>query len=608
VTIYYWACLTSHHVHAFSIPTSTGRPSLFLTGAASPSCLSATVATANGGGNETSVSTPEPASSKPKKKRFRPTNNNNNDNNPTTPRNFKDAYVLNEAINKLAEQAGDYRQPVIRRAAAAEDLWKEFTVANDDPQVGDSEVVMADIVSFNTVLKAWSKAAQILADNHSDRNREHLLDPNIPVYTAKECAQHSLELLNEQSNLLGGDDAADLDEDSTMAPLDVNSFNTCMDAWAKSKSEGSIEAVEDLLRRLQKSKTLEPDLRSYNALVDAYANAGSDDRLEKLDRIWQHMEESPNLQPSSRTMNSILHAYSLKMKDNPRNKAELAAQAYSKFQKLKKRYEDTGLPDYFPDAITYTTVMDVFSRVGSLEATRTVESLFRQLQDGLEDGGVSGRPNLKPTAYSYTVLITAWSRVAWADEAPQRVSDLLEEMMQDKDIQMSGRPFTAALLVYSRSKIEGKAVQALNTLKQMKEIASQGQPLVLPNIQTYHAALDCCAKTTDTDLRQHTVALKISFAILQSMTKDGIDATNVTYTKLLKCVETLLPAGGERNQVAVAAFEKARTAGVADPMVLKAFQKAADSQKVSQIVGDIADRNGYMDFSRIPAAWTKNVR
>ena len=517
---------------------------------------------------------------------------------------FKDNYGLNEAINKLAEQASDARQPVIRRAMAAEDLWKEFLVSPDETGEATSNL-QSDTVSFNTVLKAWGKAAQVLAERHNDRNHDHLLDPNIPIYTARECAAHAQELLDKHEQAFRQsvqDEDSDGTEKESLNSLDSNSYNTVMDAWAKSGTDEAIDRVEDLLRRLQKSSTVSPDVRSYNALVDAYAHSNLEDRLDKLNRIWDHMEENPDLQPCSRTMNSILHAYSLMIQERPNDRAELAKQASDKFDSLKKRYLETGLPDYEPDVMSYTTIMDVWGRVGTMEAVRKVESLFQELRD-LES---SSNSNLRPNSYSYTVLITAWSRVAWADQAGNRVKEILEAMIDDKTVKLNCRPFTAALRCWSRGRSNEKAVLALNTLKQMKQIAKE-EPAVNPNLQTYHAALECCGRTVDADLSQYTVALKISFAILQSMTKDGIEANSMTYSKLLKCVETLLPAGEERNKVALAAFEKARTAGMADALVIKSFQKAADIQVVLKAISEVSDKNGYVDYKRIPQSWKKNA-
>lgn len=514
---------------------------------------------------------------------------------PSGARTFEDSHVLNQAINKLALQAGDSRQPVVRRAAAAEDLWKEFTLSYGDGENtsnnDNGKTVRSDVVSFNTVLKAWGKAAQVLKQHRFDQDHDHLLDSSIPVYTSRECALHALDLLNDQEKQQTVQGDSD-DKETTWVPkLDVNSYNTCMGAWCKSDARDTVEQVEDLLRRLQKSKTLQPDLVSYNALAEAHASSNGDERLEKLDKIWHFLEQEPSLQPSVRTMNTILNAYALKMKEIPPDKEVLAARAMKIFESLKQRYSETKNTDYLPDADTYATMIDVWSRVGSVEATRTAEKL---LVDQIE-------MNIQPTAFAYTSLMKAWSRVSHSEEAQTRVSELLDTMIQDKNLQLNSHPFTACLITWSRSLMDGKAILALNTLKRMKELH------VMPCLYTYNAALDCCAKTNDSDIRQHTVALKIAFAFLQSMVKDGVETNTFTYGKLLKCVENLLPPGNERNKIAVAAFEKARAAGKADVSVIKAFRKAAETKVVCTTVPEIAQKNGYLDYDRIPSKWIKNV-
>eukprot|EP00523_Entomoneis_sp_CCMP467_P005568 CAMPEP_0168749614 /NCGR_PEP_ID=MMETSP0724-20121128/16811_1 /TAXON_ID=265536 /ORGANISM="Amphiprora sp., Strain CCMP467" /LENGTH=681 /DNA_ID=CAMNT_0008797537 /DNA_START=58 /DNA_END=2103 /DNA_ORIENTATION=+ len=595
--------------------------------------------------NQTQTSSSLPANNNNnKKQRFRPKSRQSS----SSVRSFKDIYVLNEAINKLAEQAGDSRQPVIKRAAAAEALWKEFSLEdqqsdNNNNNINNEPTIHADSVSFNTVLKAWGKAAQVLSEHHNDRNHEHLLDANIPIYTSRECAQHALDLLNEREELLSNDE--NVAASNLVPPLDINAYNTVMDAWAKTMSgamnrnhnhnhnsnnnhdepihEPAIAQVEAILLRVQKSSNVEADVRSYNALVDAHAHSQSPDKLDTLDRIVQHMRSTPHLNPTSRTLNSLLHAYSLHMKDvsNPnhrsggpmhyKKKEELARRAQRHFKQLQKQYQESSNIECLPDAITYTTMMDVWSRVGSVQATHEAEALLKELKEQADSTTTtSSGTNQRPNAYSYTVLMSSWSRCAVRDEsAPRRVEELLEEMIQDPTITLGSRPFTAALLCYSKSPtLTGKAVKALNTLKRIKELAKQqSSDQLKPNLQCYHAALECCAKTNDADLRQHTVALKIAFAILQSMKLDGIEPTNVTYSKLFKAVEVLLPAGAERNKVAVAAWQQAKQAAVADVVVVKAFQKAADVQVVLAQMPELADRNGYVDYSSIPLSWRKNV-
>ena len=557
----------------------------------------------------------------------------------------KDIFRLNEALNQLAEEAGDGRNSVIRKAMAAEQLWKEFhVVVSSDADNKNNKATSAgprtssllpDTVSFNTVLKAWSKATQVLAEHHHDRNHDHLLDPNIPIYTARECAMHALELLNQQehdayeSRLLLSDNS---DDDKTtqeafpqvVSSPDLQSFNTLLDTWAKSQTdEEAILQVEDLLRRLRKSDTLEPDAISYNSLLDAYGYSQRPDRLDKMRRIWKFMEESPSLylkMATPRTVSSILRAYSLLLKENHGDKheaTELAQEAQEKFDMLKRRFEETRSAEHQPDVIVYTNMMDVWSKVGTMESAQKAEDLFQDLKT---NGRGSRNVNLRPSSYSYSTVITAWSRVAWfpspSNRASERVIEILDEMVHDDQLlSLSHHPFTAALKCWARGagrasgRKESAAVLALNTLKQMKEL-SKTDRRVRPNLATYHAALDCCGRSGKEDTATTTpptVALKIAFAILQSLQKDGIKATNLTYVKLLQCVTQLLPLGAERNTVAKATFEKARSSGVADDTVVRAFKRAADVSVLVQTVGEICDHSGYVDYTRIPNSWKKNV-
>ena len=318
---------------------------------------------------------------------------------------YKDIYGLNEALNRLAEEAGDSRNSVIRKAMAAEELWKEFNVPEDG-----TRKYRPDTVSFNIVLKAWSKATQVLADHHDDPKHDHLLDANIPIYTARECALHALELLNQQEkefqsakSKAKGDTEDDEEEGASgVAAPDVHSFNTLLDTWAKSDTDAeAIRQVEDLLGRMQKSPSLEPDVISYTALVEVYGVSNRSDRLEKLRRIWKYMDETPSLHPGTRATCSILHAYSGLIRENPNDALELAEEAQVKFDTLIQRFAESGHAKEEPDVVVYTNAMDVWSKVGTVDAAYKAEAIFRDLK-----ATESTNVDLRPSSYTYSTLIT----------------------------------------------------------------------------------------------------------------------------------------------------------------------------------------------------------
>jgi len=87
-----------------------------------------------------------------------------------------------------------------------------------------------------------------------------------------------------------------------------------------------------------------------------------------------------------------------------------------------------------------------------------------------------------------------------------------------------------------------------------------------------------------------------------------MEANHVTYGTVLKATAFLLPAGEERNKVASALFEKARTAGMVDLNMIMNMRKAVDNTVMRELFQDLQDKKGHFDYSNIPPAWSRNVR
>jgi hypothetical protein len=719
-------------------------------------------------------------------------NNDNIDNHDVSTMYFSDVYDLNQALNRFAEVAADPRQPVIRRAAVAEQLWKDHVNAwNNRPrdtqqQQQQSRVILArpDIVSFNTVLKAWARAAHALSLNHQlqthdyegtttvtvapattdnaasttiavvDKDQEYLrrvisnnvqphlleryysLDPMVPVFTAKDCAMRATNLLQQQEQKLAKiqqlqqqqqqqqqqiEDAGDDDDPSLSAPNansnvnivnrrllrpDMSSYNTCLDAWAKSHAKEALPQAHALLAQMtsiqahDKSRHLNPDIFSYNSLLDACShyemimdvvdnnpseegstNTMMDHRLVETLRIRRLLESSTEarLRPTIRTYNSILHVYSrvaaaatwngknkqayedeasrlgraaLELLDEVKQQSAAAAEAAAVLHEEEEEQQEllivannddndndseARLHNKYrarrikPDVITYSSVMDVLSKVGKPWATNAAVDLLRELKQ---------HPELEPTPYSYTTLISAWSRTP-VPQAPQEAEALLNELLEkywtkpntsssskefngDKNdvgnMTPNHRPFTATLHTLARSRQGNKAVKGLELLQRMKHVArgggdtsgennSNSKWLFPPSRAAYHAALDCCCRTTDH--RYQDAAMRIAFAIFKDMngTTSPVSPNSVTFNKLLRCISELWPASQERNRVADVVFQKAKAAGQVDSGVLLALQKAVDAELLQTLLGsDLCNHKGSINFQRIPAAWSHHVR
>ena len=538
-------------------------------------------------------------------------------------RSFADDYSFNEALNRLAEQAGSVREPVIRRAAACEDLWNDFLSSPDEDW-------QPDTISFNTVLKAWTRAGSVLAEQHSASSTpQHLLDPDIQIFSARDCARHAMTLLEEQEKKHEGMDEEELAE--AVSRPDLRSYNSVMGAWAKSRTSEALAHVKALWKRMLKCK-IQPDRISYSALMEAYAYSDREDALEEVEKIWNSMitHADERMKPNSQVLVVLLHALSRISSKTALNDKEsrklLADKAISFVRQQEERYEESHNPYEQPDAMVYTAAIDLMGKVAAPEYAQHAQEMWQKIKSTRCDPGKPLK-HLQPTIYTYTSLITAWSRVTDRDpQAVERVAEVLNDLFEDDAVELNSRPFTAAMRGYARScyplaEEPNKAVAVLKLVQRVREDA-KGNRFLRLNRMFYNAAIDCCAKVFTSHELQTSLtkngstieieasALKIAFALYKTMSVDKITPDSDTYAKLLLCTSNLLPRGAERTQVAESVFLKAKNAGSVDKNVLFALQNAVECEYWQRFIvaENLLNERGRIDWNKIPHAWSKNAR
>jgi hypothetical protein len=118
-------------------------------------------------------------------------------------------YEINRAMDDLAEKCGDIKQPVVSLASQVEDIYYQAKEK--------------DIISFNVMLKAWSKACHSLErQKHGNRNGNQITNYNsatLPIYTPRDAAEH----LTKQ--LLSAEEACQKNKDSCLIVPDETSYN-----------------------------------------------------------------------------------------------------------------------------------------------------------------------------------------------------------------------------------------------------------------------------------------------------------------------------------------------------------------------------------------------
>lgn len=120
-------------------------------------------------------------------------------------------------------------------------------------------------------------------------------------------------------------------------------------------------------------------------------------------------------------------------------------------------------------------------------------------------------------------------------------------------------------------------------------------------------AIDACAKTRGTG-KEQVEALKIAFAILKTVELDkNVTPNEDTYNNIIKAVAYLLPDGSERTKIALAAFEKAKASGKVSVDVVRNLRKALDNETMRDTLRPLETSTGFIDYTKIPTAWSKNI-
>ncbi len=553
-------------------------------------------------------------------------------------------YILTTLTKRCLDDDSSEQEDVIGCAALAEgSLYGLQRLVDDADASGENIKFRPDVISYNHVLNAWAKAAQALAEDRGRGTPDSTLDTDISklnVYTPSDAAERAEMILQdmETSYLLGT---------STIAP-DTTSYNTVLVGITKSRGKDSMERADALVKRMvhltsggenEKEGVVngsaddwsgaQPDIITYNTLIESLAHTqeGLDQSLKIFDMLEKKYSENGDerLKPNIRTANQVINAYAkhimekstkgyFESKEEREEAFSNAEKARALLKKMKKRYNDTGDKDLRPDAVTFTTVIDAYARIGLSKSAAKADELLSEMK----------KTNYAPPNFrTYTAVCTAWAKTPGDNRSLGRVEELVKEMEdvneqmeadakgksipRAKSVKPNNRTYTCQISAWAKSKEPTKAKAALKILQKMRLLAESGDEDAKPTIQTYNAVIDACARCQGLG-EQQVEALKIAFAVNKAIKADSdVKANPTTFANLIKCTKYLIPQGDERNNVATAVFESARKAGLVNGRVIREMLSTADRDIFDKVAGELVDMYGNVSYADIPPAWKKNA-
>jgi hypothetical protein len=497
-----------------------------------------------------------------------------------------------------------------------------------EKMVSSPDIAKPNIVSYNTVLRASSHDAEqaelILQMIHDDPNQN--VQPNTITYNsimhawaqtphgaskAEAYLREMMALHHERQS----------DDDGTLK-ADTIAFNTVLNAWATTPdSADRAEALLEHMERLYQAGNVHvrPDVYSYASVMKAWASPSTKNRqvaaqkalalLERMERMYQETG-NPDIRPNAITYTSVMNVLA-------RSPAVGSAQqAQELLEIMLDKYRKEGREDLKPDTIVFSSVMDAWAKCTddqAFAAERALEVLQTML-DCKESGEL---PHLQPNARTYCSVIYALGR-SRAYGAAERAHRLLDDMERRhafgrhddaEAVAPNTWVYNAVIDGYARSSYIGKAEKAYILLRKMEmESVENNNPAIAPDVITYNNVLNaCCNAFGDATFQQKAFVMALqTFKTLHRA--PHIRQTSVTYSLFLKCIRKLAPAGNERNIMLRKTFSFCASEGLVNQVVLNQLKTACDRETFYDILTHCGTSIVSTDVTELPQSWRRNAK
>ena len=409
--------------------------------------------------------------------------------------------------------------------------------------------------------------------------------------------------------------------DNPNSHFSTKSFTNDMAVLAKLVSQrhgaqylmNTIDIATDILERLeevylQNEDKLEHQLDSiaYNAVANAWAKSKRKDAGERVENILNHMEDLEytfskqkrsknqshlvsNIRPCTITFNTAISAWA--------NNGEVGAieRSESLLKRMVKRFNSGDL-DCKPDAITYSSLIDVYSSVSDLNTSTFAAERAEEVLTRMEDLYMAGDCEVKPNIYTFCSVIDVWTK-SNAVDAAYKAESLLNraidyyEMNGDEDFRPNVVILSAAISAWVKRITNGKREENKIAIDKIEQIFEQMKQLqVAPNVFTYSAIISAYAKVgnirkaeslffdmesrfKDGDQNVRPNAYTYS-SMISALAKSGNNRCTQKAVGMLKKMEDLYERGEFDMQPNVFTFSA----------VMQALSRSSEKDKISKMI------------------------
>jgi pentatricopeptide repeat protein len=361
-----------------------------------------------------------------------------------------------------------------------------------------------DVICYSSVMNCWAQSEQreaadksmaLLREMQSLWKQGHsTMRPNVICYTTVLSAYTKRGQAAEAEALLEEMYLDYTTSGNESAKPTTTSYNIVMNCWAKSGEPNAAGKSLAMLLKMQSLwkqgySTVRPDAISYNTVMSAYAKQGQAAEAEALlEEMYVDYSTNGNgkAKPTVISYSAVMNCWA---KSGRPEAAEKSLALLRRMQSLWKQ----GHATVRPNVICYNTVMSAYAKQGrAAEAEALLEEMY-------VDYSINGNESAKPTMISFTVVLDAWSK-SKSRHAPERAETILMRMIElhqagKLDAKPTRVSYNCVIYAWANSAQTNAAEQAEAVFRHMQQRwKAGGDQDVKPDIVVYGTILHAYAK------------------------------------------------------------------------------------------------------------------
>ena len=377
---------------------------------------------------------------------------------------------------------------------------------------GDHSIL--DFASGNSVNIVYEEEEQRLQQNNNDLPRSNSLTQQQPQQQQEEGGRQ--QAINKRYNA----------RKNNTAMADPDFLRKRTDTLLRITQGGYKTSTGEYLEMLG---SLKVDKRTFDWLIDAWSYSGEDDASDKALSLLSRMEElrdnyytdvdggdeqpavvSPDVKSYTKVINAIAHS----------GKSDAGERAEEVLKRMTTMSSSSSLQmnnDLRPNTLTYTYVIDAYSRSSSPRAPHAAQRIVEEM----ERLRAEGDPEVRPTSRAWNSVISAWAQwegeeMAWGRigngaERAEACLHIMEEWADstgNEDTRPNSYNYNSVISALANSHEAGAASRAEKILERMEDLYRMtGDDSVKPRTATYNAIIDAWAKSGEVDAAEHAELL-----------------------------------------------------------------------------------------------------